>query len=145
VSEAPFQVELVSPAKPLFRGPALSVVAEIHDGEMGIQRSHSPVVALLGTGVIRIHVDASGQNDEGFAVRGGFLQVSGSNITLLVTDALRGADVDVAAVKKEKIEVLEALRHPASDEQYKDLLDQRRWCDARLKVAVGVVGSSHHR
>lgn len=136
MSAALFQVEIVSPAKPLFRGEAGSVVAEAFDGEVGIRRGHAPLMSMLGTGVVHVRYSGLKEGGESFAVRGGFLQVMGEKVTLLVTEATRAEDVDAAAVRAEKAEVVAGLQHPSSDEDYRLLLDRRRWCDARLKIAA---------
>ena len=70
MAEGTLRVELVSPAKPLFRGEAAAVVAEAFDGEMGFLPGHAPLVALLGTGVVRLRAPSGGGADV-YAIRGG--------------------------------------------------------------------------
>jgi F-type H+-transporting ATPase subunit epsilon len=130
-----FQLEIVSPARPLFRGEAGSVVAQSHDGEIGILPGHAPLVSLLGTGIVRVHYAGLKEGDERFAVRGGFLQVLGKKVTLLVTQAVRESEVDAPKAKAALAKALEGLRHPKSDGEFERLLDERRWCEAQLKIA----------
>jgi F0F1-type ATP synthase epsilon subunit len=68
------------------------------------------------------------------AVGGGFAQVLENTVTLLVTDAVVAEDVDAAQVKKQLADVVERLSHPASDEDYRDLLRLRRSLQARLSL-----------
>lgn len=130
-----FQVEVVSPERPLFRGEAGSVVAEAHDGEVGLLHGHAPMVALLGTGVVRISYAGLHAGGERFAIRGGFLQVLGTDVKLLVTQAIREEDVDGAKAKAALEKVLEDLRHPATDDDYARLLDERRWYESQIRLA----------
>jgi len=139
VAHEALDVRLVSPERPLYGGKARSLVAETSRGEMGILPGHAALVTLLGTGEVRVRVDR-GEGREGtdrFAIRGGFLQVGGDRVTLLVTDAVRAEEVDPAKVRAEREGVLEGLRSPKSDAEYRELLDLRRWADARLRIAEG--------
>ncbi len=130
-----FQVEIVSPERPLFRGEAGSLVAEGHDGEVGIRPGHAPLVSLLGTGVVRVAYAGLHEGAERFAIRGGFLQVLGRRVTLLVTQAIKAEDIDPAKSSAALEKVIAELQHPGSDEEYARLLDERRWHEAQLKLA----------
>lgn len=132
-----FQVEIVSPERPLFRGEAGSLVAEGHDGEVGIKAGHAPLMSLLGTGVVTVAVAGLHEGAERFAIRGGFLQVLGKKVTLLVTQAIKAEDVDRAKSSSALERVIADLQHPKSDEDYARLLDDRRWFEAQLKLAAG--------
>lgn len=126
------QVVVVSPARPIYQGQARFVTVAGWDGQLGIWPRHASIVAALGTGMLRIgHADGSVHP---FAVRGGFLKVGGKKVTILVDDAVAQPDVDPAAAKRELDETLAALRHPKTDEEFKELLDRRTWCESRLKL-----------
>lgn len=149
------EVVVVSPAAPIFEGdapwvtaPAWSLVGseggirlpyrdalpvDVAVGQIGIWPGHAPLVAALGSGLLRIGEE--GGKVARFAVRGGFLKVGGSKVTILVDNAVAEGDVDVAEAKRELDETLAALRHPETDEEFRELLDRRAWCEARLKLA----------
>ena len=129
------QVEIVSPERPLHRGEAGAVVGESHDGQVGILPGHAPLVAMLGTGVLRVQHGGPREGHEVFAIRGGFLQVLGAKVTLLVTDAIRAAEVDAAKARAGLEATLAALQHPKSDADYARLLDERRWFEAQIRIA----------
>ena len=132
-----FQVEIVSPARPLFRGEAGSLVAEGFDGELGIKAGHAPLMSLLGTGIVSVATAGPREGTERFAIRGGFLQVLGKKVTLLVTQAIRAEDVDRTKASAALETTLAALQHPGSDAEFERLLDERRWWEAQLKLAAG--------
>jgi len=78
------EVALLTPERPVFRGPADFVVAPAWDGEVGILRGHAPMVVLLGTGELRVR---RGSAEEQFHVSGGVLEVRGDVVTILTEHA----------------------------------------------------------
>lgn len=76
----PLQVSVISPEMVIFEGEADSVVAPAHNGQLGILRGHAPLMALLGSGTLRIR---RGNDIETFQVSGGFLQVLDNTVTVL--------------------------------------------------------------
>lgn len=130
-------VRVVTPEGSLYDGRAGFVAAPAADGEVGILPGHTALVAVLGTGELRIHHGSlAGDVTVRFAVRGGFLQVVEDDVTLLVTEARGGADIDTDALVAEREEVRERLHHPESDEQYEQLLEIRDWVETRSKVSA---------
>jgi F-type H+-transporting ATPase subunit epsilon len=74
------RVVVISPERTIFEGEAEAVVAPAWDGEIGILRGHAPLMALLGSGNLR--VTRAGQVEH-FHVEGGFLQVVDNVVTVL--------------------------------------------------------------
>lgn len=128
-------VIVVSPARPIFKGGAKWVTVAAWDGQLGIWPRHTAIVAALGSGLLRIGQE--GGKVARFAVRGGFLKVGGSKVTILVDSAVAEADANAAEAKRELDETLAALRHPKSDEEFTELLDRRVWCESQVKLGNG--------
>lgn len=78
------RVVVISPERTVFEGEADSVVAPAWDGELGILRGHAPLIALLGSGELRVR---HGNDTEHFNVAGGFLQVVDDVVTVLSEQA----------------------------------------------------------
>ena len=131
---AELTVEIVTPGRIVYQGRAAFVAATSMSGEIGIFPRHAALVTRLGTGEARV-TKPEGDRDE-LAIRRGFLKVENDRVTILVTDALRGAEVDREAVTAELVETKAALRHPESDEAFETLLERRAWCEARLRIPV---------
>ena len=74
------RVVVISPERTIYDGEADSVVAPAWDGELGILRGHAPLMALLGSGDLRI---VRGGATDRFHVSGGFLQVVDDVVTVL--------------------------------------------------------------
>jgi F-type H+-transporting ATPase subunit epsilon len=126
-------VVVVSPARPIFEGEAQWVTVPALDGQLGIYPQHAPIVAALGSGLLRISRGSG--NIARFAVRGGFLKVGDNRVTVLVDSAVAEADANQAEAQRELEETLEDLRHPQSEEEFTELLDRRAWSESRLKLA----------
>ena len=126
---------VVSPERPLFEGGAEKVVVPGSKGQIALLPKHAALIAKLEPGVIRIHRPSDeGGAVEKMAVAGGFVQVIGNAITLLVTDAVTKADVRPEQARKDLDDVVERLQHPASDDDYRDLLLRRRSLKAQLSL-----------
>ncbi|MDB4948150.1 MAG: hypothetical protein JWM27_799 [Gemmatimonadetes bacterium] len=74
------RVSVITPEATVFEGEADQVVAPAWTGQLGILRGHAPLMALLGTGTLRIKQGAS---ESVFHVSGGFLQVVDDVVTVL--------------------------------------------------------------
>jgi F-type H+-transporting ATPase subunit epsilon len=73
-------VLVISPESTVYDDKADMVVAPAWDGEIGILRGHAHLMALLGTGEIRV---SRGGTTQRFRVDGGFLQVADNVVTVL--------------------------------------------------------------
>ncbi|WP_420447031.1 ATP synthase F1 subunit epsilon [Candidatus Palauibacter sp.] len=77
------EVTVISPSAAAFSGPATSIVAPAHDGELGILYGHAPMVVLLGEGLLRIRTDDGPRH---FRVARGFLQVLDNTVAVLAEE-----------------------------------------------------------
>jgi F-type H+-transporting ATPase subunit epsilon len=151
-SSGTLEVTVVSPARPIYDGEAKFVTAPAWDlvgggqsvygaeseaklivGQLGILPRHAPLVAALGSGLLRIGLTGGGV--ERYAVSGGFLKVGDDRVTILVDRAVTESDVNAGAAQQELEETLAELQHPKTDEEFAALLDQRTWAEARIKLA----------
>jgi F-type H+-transporting ATPase subunit epsilon len=79
-------VALITPEKTVFQDQADMVVIPAWDGEVGILRGHAPMMALLGTGIMRVTRNGA---EERFRVSGGFMQVADNVVSVLSERAER--------------------------------------------------------
>ena len=147
------EVTVVSPARPIYEGEARFVTAPAWDrldrrpslyggdgsqdrltvGQLGIFPRHAPLVAALGSGLLRIGLD--GGRVARFAVSGGFLKVGDDRVTVLVDRAVSETDVDAGEAQRDLEETLAELQHPKSDAEFAELLERRAWSETRIKLA----------
>ncbi len=77
-------VSVVSPERVLFEGEAKSVIVPAYDGLLGILPRHAPLLALLGTGVLKVR---AGAGEQRFTVAGGFVQVKDDVVRVVAEQA----------------------------------------------------------
>lgn len=130
------QVEFVSPESTLYSGSATQVVARTRGGgEIAFLTGHEPFIGSLVTSEVRVTEEDG--DIKRFAVRGGFVSVSGtirdSKLTVL-SDAAQPADeIDQAAVEAELAEARAAVQANPEDSY---ALEDLRWAEVRL-TAIG--------
>ena len=99
-STVPFK--LITPTRVVFEGDAELVIAVTSEGEEGILPKHAPFLAALRPGVLRANVAEGGKSERmELATSEGFMQALPDRVTVLVDDALRFDDVDVAKSREE--------------------------------------------
>ena len=77
-------VTVVSPERQVFDGEATAVVAPVYDGLVGILPHHAPFLTLLGRGNLVVRQGAESRQ---FVVAGGFAQVVGNRVRIVVEQA----------------------------------------------------------
>lgn len=87
-------IEVVSPAGRVWEGEASRVRVPLIDGEMGILPGRQSLLALLGSG--RLRVEALGDGSVDIEVKGGFCSVDQDVITIAADEAHRRDAGDIA-------------------------------------------------
>jgi F-type H+-transporting ATPase subunit epsilon len=113
-STVPFK--LITPTRLVFEGDAELVIAVTTEGEEGILPKHAPFLAALKPGVLRANVVADGTASRlELATGEGFMQALPDRVTVLVGEALRFEDVDVAQAREELAQATERQKAEAAD------------------------------
>lgn len=95
---------LVSPERELFSGQVSQVDVPGTEGDMGILPDHTPLMAAVRTGAIKVYADGS---ETEYFVQGGFADVTPEGLTVLAERATLMSDVDAGEVN-EAIEAAKA-------------------------------------
>ena len=82
---AALEVVLVTTDRTVWSGQAVSVSAPAHDGQLGILRGHSPVLAALGSGVVEIGLENA--PTVRVEVAGGFFSVDDNKVMIIADHA----------------------------------------------------------
>ncbi|HEY3676261.1 MAG TPA: ATP synthase F1 subunit epsilon [Candidatus Tumulicola sp.] len=114
-SMVPFK--LITPRRVVFEGDASLVIAVTTEGEEGILAHHAPFLAALKPGVLRANVGDGGETRLEVATSEGFMQALPDRVTVLVDEALRFDDIDVARAREELAEATERQRAAGADRQ----------------------------
>ena len=123
---------VVTPERAVLQGVACDeVTLPAQRGEIGILPGHTPLIALLGIGVVGYR---DGSRRAAVAVRGGFVEIAGDAVRVLADDAAGPDAIDAAAVSAVKQEA-EGRRDRAAGDEELDAADaDARFADARLAV-----------
>ena len=133
MDEKTLQVKIVTPYEMFFEGPAEMVVFTCKDGEIGVLPGHSPLIAALTPGEIRLKIN--GQWRLAAAING-YAEV-GPALTILVVNAAEWPEqIDAARAQKALSRGETRLHDPRVSIQEKN----HSWhgiarAKARLKVA----------
>ena len=100
-----FDVELVTPDGPVFRGEAHMLIVPGAAGEIGVLARHAPLVATLKAGSTRVHVGANEVLE--YATGPGFFKVELDRALSLVDDAVGVKEIDDARAR-EQLEAAQA-------------------------------------
>ena len=100
-----FDVELVTPDGPVFRGEAHMLIVPGAAGEIGVLARHAPLVATLKAGSTRVHVGANEVLE--YATGPGFFKVELDRALALVDDAVGVKEIDDARAR-EQLEAAQA-------------------------------------
>jgi F-type H+-transporting ATPase subunit epsilon len=95
MAAAKIAFDLVSPERLLLSVMADMVTVPGAEGYMGVMAGHSPLVSTLRAGMIDVQVD--GKNNRYF-IRGGFVEISATKITVLAEEAIPMTELDLAVL-----------------------------------------------
>ena len=132
-----FQVEFVSPEQTLYSDRATQVVTRTRGGgEIAFLTGHEPFIGSLVTCEVRVTEEAGGAIRR-FAVRGGFVSVTGtmtdSKVTVLSDAAQPAEEIDRAQAEADLEAAQTALRENP-DHPYAN--DDLFWAEVRLEAAT---------
>jgi F-type H+-transporting ATPase subunit epsilon len=101
-------------------------------GQIGILPGHTPLITLLGIGVVTFR---NGGEKTSVAVRGGFAEISSDNVRILADRAVSKATVDAAAAGKELGEAETRRQAVVGDEELDAVNADAAFAQARLDIA----------
>jgi F-type H+-transporting ATPase subunit epsilon len=128
-----FDLSLVTPEGAAFEGEVEMLVVPGAAGEIGVLARHAPLVAMLRAGETRVK---AGGEWTFFATGAGFFKVQRDRALVLVDDAVRDVDIDVAEARREADEARAALERAEGDEEVDRWQLEQRLRHAENKIAV---------
>ena len=128
---ATFKIKVVTYEEKVLEQEAEFVLVRTTEGDMGILPNHSPFIAGLSTGEMKIRFN--GKEDKYF-VSEGLLEISNNVVTIIATEAIPADQLDVERAKKEVEELKAKLAKMQEDKDI--LLTQKNLHKALMKVQV---------
>ena len=102
-------------------------------GELGVLPGHTPLIALLGIGLVTYR---DGGKKGSLAVRGGFVEIASDVVRILADEAVAAAAVDAAAVTKQKDAAESRRQSVVGNEQLDAVNAEVAFAEARLKLVT---------
>ncbi len=132
------RVEFVSPEDTLYSGEASQVIARTRGGgDIAFLTGHEPFIGSLLTCEVRVFED--GGDVKRFAVRGGFVSVTGTEVTVLSDAAVPASDIDISTAQAD-LTAATAAEQANPEDPYARA--DRQWAEIRLAAAGQSVGDS---
>ncbi len=134
MAKAKFQVEILTPEGEVFNEEVEMVSTRTEIGQIGVMANHTPLLSWLAPTELRIY--RSETEIVTFAQGEGYIQVGENRALVLVEEATRPEDLDIAKIR-EKLDVAARSLADAdngSEQERQALRDKRRW-EAFLGVA----------
>ena len=111
-----FELEILTPERPFYEGPCVSLQVPISDGMLGIMAGHMPLTAAVMDGEVRMTLpDGSRRN---CAVTRGLLDVSVENVRLICETALAPEEIDEERERRALEEAQLILREKQARRDY---------------------------
>ncbi|MDR1268820.1 MAG: ATP synthase F1 subunit epsilon [Planctomycetaceae bacterium] len=128
---------IVTPEKTVLDISATFLVLPLIDGEYGVLSGHTPLVARLGAGEMRI--TETNNQVTSYYIEGGFVEVLDNTVALLSMHALPSKDLDVARAEEQ---LASALARPSNTPELAKIREEKLYSRrARLRIAKKVADS----
>jgi len=128
-----FILEVVTPERLVFSDSVESVTLPHQDGEIGILVGHIPLLGLLRCG--ELNYTRKGKKTF-YAIGGGYVEVTGSKVNVLVDYAEVAADIDREEVERQLEEERKKLAGlTENDEDYEKVKQTVDGLASRMRVA----------
>lgn len=128
---ATFKIKVVTYEEKVLEQEAEFVLVRTTEGDMGILPNHSPFIAGLSTGEMKIRLN--GKEDKYF-VSEGLLEISNNVVTIIASEAIPADQLDIERARREVEELKAKLAKLQEDKDI--LLTQQNLNKALMKVQV---------
>ena len=130
-------LEIVTPEKKVLSEAVEAVTVPTTNGEIGILTDHAPLISTLKSGVLSYA--RGGGATEKMMVSGGFVEVSGNNVSILADMAERADEINVEEARREQETAEKNLGawKEGSEEEFEIERERLERAQARLQLASG--------
>ncbi len=130
---SPMRCEIVTQERVVFDQMVDMVVAPGSEGELGILPRHIPLLTALEAGELFVK---AGEQEESFAISGGFMEVRPDQVSVLARTAEHAEEIDMARAEAARERAEQLLREgpPPDPDQYRRIEAALRRSQVRLTV-----------
>ncbi len=104
-----FHLDIITPQRKVFSEEISSVVVPTVNGHIGVLAHHEPLFSALTEGEIKVSM---GAKEYFLAIGEGFMEVTKTGVSILVTRAFHAHELNEAEIKKAQTAAREALSKP---------------------------------
>ena len=128
------KLEIVTPERRLVDVEADSVTVPTVRGEIGLLKSHAPMISAIKPGILAYTVKGS---SEKFVVSGGFVEVSSDKVSVLADVAEQASEINLADAQAAKQQAEKELAgwNGGPEEEFEQVKERLELAEARIKVA----------
>ncbi|HEY4329725.1 MAG TPA: F0F1 ATP synthase subunit epsilon [Phycisphaerae bacterium] len=126
-----FKASVITPEALVLETSVTAAQVPVYDGLIGILNHRAPLLAKMGTGVLRLDTATGPQR---FLVSGGYAQMKGEELTILTTQAIPAASVTAGMIAAEEAKLARV--------QTSDLkgMEERQAIQARVQAMRKAMG-----
>lgn len=130
----PLQCEIVTQERTVFSGEVDSVNLPGSEGRMGILPNHTALLTTLGYGEIVVR---TGEQEEFFAIGGGFAEVQPDHVIILADSAEHAAEIDIERAMEARARAEKFMEEgvPEDPERYAQIRASLARAQIRVDVA----------
>lgn len=125
------KLKIITPKKVVLEDEIISATIPTDDGEITILEKHVPLFSLIKEGIIKIKK----QDDEDFfAIGGGYLETDGKELVILVSRAYGQDEIDEKMILEAQEQAKKILANPSSEKERQEAiaLMKRAIIDSKL-------------
>ncbi|MBI2025884.1 MAG: ATP synthase F1 subunit epsilon [Candidatus Levybacteria bacterium] len=126
-------LKLITPTNTLLSEEVDEIIIPTVNGQISILPNHVDLLTKIKEGEMIIK---KGNKIHGFAVFGGFLEVSKNHVNILADHAVRADDIEIGKASQAKERAEKAMKEKASEQDFKIADAELRKALLELKVAI---------
>lgn len=128
-----FSVVLAAPDNQLYVGEIEQINLPSSEGEVGIRVGHMPAIIALRAGVVEI-ISEMGKSPDHFAITGGFAEVLGDKVSVLVLSGEQADSLKEEAILEAKQKAEQAKINAQNNEEFAEASSELERALAQLKT-----------
>lgn len=136
-----FRCKLVTPSAALLDDMVRYASIPAHDGLMGIEGDHAPMLVKLGLGELRLDMADDAKLGKGgsrsFVMNGGTLKVANNEVIILAEQAVPVEEINAADTESELRKITDNLKVTTKIELMEAARNQQAFAQKKLALARG--------
>lgn len=134
-----FRCKLVTPSAALLDDMVRYASVPAHDGLMGIEAGHAPMLIKLGLGELRLDMADDAKLGKGgrrsYVMNGGTLKVANNEVIILAEQAIPAEEINAAEAEAELRKLTDTVKTLTKPDQIEQARTQQAFVQKKLSLA----------